>query len=164
MLFFYLSTRKLELSVSVNTTLTSYRHIEIYTKHDSSAYSSALLPRGKLQAPLRSGIWKAKRTGMWKPAPASHWEIVVHIVQERRLSTPSNPLFLVFLADLCVQWKTICGWGWSFRQNKFRTSLRPLALIRGKVALVSGLIDGEQKGLFPPLLLNRKSTLDEDMA
>lgn len=49
-------------------------------------------------------------------------------------------------------------------QNRVLTSLLPLALIRGKVALVSVLIGCEPRGVFPPFLLNRKSTLDDVMA
>lgn len=49
-------------------------------------------------------------------------------------------------------------------QNKVRTSLLPLALIRGKVALVSVLIGCEPSGVFPPFFLNRKSTLEDVMA
>ena len=55
--------------------------------------------------------------------------------------------------------------GWIFGcQNKVRTSLRPLALIRGNVALVSELIGCGPSRVFPPFLRNRKSTLDEVMA
>lgn len=54
--------------------------------------------------------------------------------------------------------------GWSLCQNKVRTSLLPLALMRGKVALVSVVIGSEPTGVFPPFLLNRKSTLDDVIA
>lgn len=49
-------------------------------------------------------------------------------------------------------------------QNSVLTSLLPLALIRGNVALVSVLMGCEPRGVFPPFLLNRKSTLEDVMA
>lgn len=52
----------------------------------------------------------------------------------------------------------------SAAQNNVRTRRRPLALIRGKVALVSVLIGPGLRGVVPPFLLNRKSTLEEVMA
>lgn len=49
-------------------------------------------------------------------------------------------------------------------QNKVLTSLLPLALIRGNVALVSVLMGCEPRGVSPSFFLNRKSTLDVVMA
>lgn len=65
--------------------------------------------------------------------------------------------------------RRVCRCGTKMRekiccQNRVLTSLLPLALIRGKVALVSVLIGCEPRGVFPPFLLNRKSTLDDVMA
>lgn len=60
----------------------------------------------------------------------------------------------------------MCNWGLLKlqSQNRVLTSRLPLALIRGNVALVSVLIGCEPRGVFPPFLLKRKSTLDDVMA
>lgn len=69
----------------------------------------------------------------------------------------SNPL-------LWVHYLRILGRAHSGCQKRVRTSRRALVLARGKVALVSVLMDGEPDGGLPLRLLNRKSTLDEVIA